>query len=92
MYIALALTFCGILAGRLCRAYLPAKLLANMTFAAVLCLLLLLGVQVGANEFLFANLDGLGWKALILTVLAMAGSVLAAIGLQKLITRRGARA
>lgn len=84
MYIALALMFCGVLTGRLMRGFLPAAALSHILFVAVLGLLLLLGLQVGANEPLFASLDKLGLQALVLTLSALAGSILAVLALDKL--------
>lgn len=84
MYIALGLMFCGIFTGWLFRRFLSVSLLNQILFGSVLALLLLLGIQVGANELLFANLDTMGLQAMVLTLLALAGSVLAVRIMEKL--------
>jgi uncharacterized membrane protein YbjE (DUF340 family) len=67
----------GLLLGFLLRYRLP-LLRAADKFAtwAVLWLIFLLGVSVGSNDVVLANLDRLGLQALILSAGAVIGSVL----------------
>lgn len=81
MYIALGLMFLGILAGRLFRSHISRVPLQPFVFCSVLLLLFLLGLQIGANDRLFADLPHLGTIALIITVCCMAGSILAVLAI-----------
>lgn len=89
MYIALALMLAGILCGRLARNFLNVRTVAKTLFCAVLILLSLLGMQIGANERLFANLLSLGGMAVILTIGALAGSLACSRLLETFLRRRG---
>lgn len=55
---------------------------------AIFLLLFLLGVSVGKNEVIMSHLDTLGVQALVLSVGAVTGSVLAAFIVQKIYFRR----
>ena len=50
----------------------------TITQIAITVMLFLLGVNVGKNEKIIANLSTIGFQSLILTIGAMAGSIIAA--------------
>ena len=56
------------------------KFADKFTMWAIYLLLFLLGIAVGANEIIMKNLPKLGLKALIISLGAIAGSVLVAWG------------
>lgn len=89
MYIAIALMLTGILFGRVARKFLNSRFIARVVFFAVLLLLFLLGLQIGANERLFTNLPSLGGNALAITIGALAGSMLCARLLENFLRRHG---
>lgn len=89
MYIALALMLTGVLLGRAARNWLNARVVAKMLFCAVLLLLFLLGLQIGVNDHLFANLPLLGGQALVITGGALAGSMLCSRLLEIFLRHRG---
>lgn len=51
------------------------KHIDKMTMATLFIMLTALGAQVGANDELTANLPVLGWRAFLITILAVTGSV-----------------
>lgn len=51
---------------------------------ALILLILALGVEIGADEQVIASLGSIGLSALVITLLALAGSVLAVLGVRKL--------
>ncbi len=63
-------------AGRLLPAGSGAALGRFMT-VALFAMLVALGAQIGANRELLANLPALGWRALVISTLSVAGSVAA---------------
>jgi uncharacterized membrane protein YbjE (DUF340 family) len=69
----------GILLGWLLRGRLSARLLDKSIMLAILLLLFSLGIRVGSNNTLLANLPTLGGQALLLTVAGMGGSILCAM-------------
>lgn len=75
MYIALATMIFGMVLGRLGRRKLATAPLGKIVFCAVLLLLFILGVQIGANEELFCKLHIFGVQAVVLTGFCMAGTV-----------------
>ena len=50
---------------------------------AIFLLLFLLGITIGANEDVMNNLDSIGLEALLITLAAIAGSVLCAWGVYR---------
>lgn len=76
MYIALAIMFAGILAGRLLRRHLLGPLLGRLTMVSILLLLFLLGVAIGGNNHLLESLPRLGWQAIILMLFCVIGSII----------------
>lgn len=87
MYLALGMLIFGILAGRILRSALQKLPLAKILFLFVLLLLFLLGLQIGSNEQIFAQLHRLGAQAGALTLSAVAGTILAALPLQRFLRR-----
>ncbi|MHB8156844.1 MAG: LysO family transporter [Desulfocucumaceae bacterium] len=53
------------------------KIIQRMTLAGLFLLLAVMGAQLGGNEKVLANLDKIGFQALVLSSLAVLGSVLA---------------
>lgn len=68
----------GALLGRLLHIFINHAPIGKLVFAAILFLLFLLGMQIGANDRLFANLPVLGGRALLLMLFCVGGSLLAA--------------
>lgn len=87
MYIALGVMIIGIILGRLLHRPLAKLPLGHIMFVAVLFLLFILGLQIGANEALFAQLDRLGLLAAGLTIAALAGTIGAGWLLQRLLSK-----
>jgi uncharacterized membrane protein YbjE (DUF340 family) len=76
MYTVLLFLVAGLLLGFLLRRReLLLKVADTLAGWAVLWLIFLLGVSVGGNEVVFANLDQLGLQALVLSSGAVIGSV-----------------
>ena len=78
MTIVLLLMLAGIIAGFSISRY-PQLLKLNdkLTSAAIYALLFLLGISVGLNKTIIQNLDKIGVQAIIITLGAVSGSVLA---------------
>lgn len=89
MYIALCLLLLAILVGRAGRNFVPQKTLSKCAFFAVLFLLFLLGVQIGANDELFDDLPELGARAFLLMLFCVAGSILAVKLIARFLAGRG---
>ncbi|MDD3243482.1 MAG: LysO family transporter [Eubacteriales bacterium] len=70
---------------------LPAKGQKALSLAQSICIWVLIftmGVRLGADEKVLANFATLGWRALVITVLAVAGSVALAYVTAKLLNKR----
>lgn len=65
------------MAGRIFRDFLNPRFVHLCIMSAIFLLLFLLGVSIGGNANLLANLPRLGLQALLLIVCALAGSILA---------------
>ncbi len=79
MFTILTIMFAGILCGRLTRRYPDIRRTAGRLLLPVICLLLLaMGVGIGANTQVMHHLSTLGLQALIITVGAVAGTILCA--------------
>ena len=82
MIIVISLMVCGIILGYAFKE-------RNLNFVqklinyAIFLLLFLLGITVGANEDVMNNLDSIGLEALLITLAAIAGSVLCAWGVYR---------
>ena len=75
VFIAMGLMFLGIAVGLLLRGRPLAAKLARCVTPAIMLLLFALGISVGSNTTLMANLPKLGGAAVVLTVSAIAGSI-----------------
>lgn len=75
MYTALIILFCGMLLGRIFRRFLSPGLLRGLISFAIFLLLFLLGVSLGGNSQLLEKLPVFGLQAIILSLLAIAGSI-----------------
>ena len=71
----MGLMFLGIAVGLLLRGRPLAAKLARCVTPAIMLLLFALGISVGGNTTLMANLPKLGGAAVVLTVSAIAGSI-----------------
>lgn len=60
------------------------KWMGTLQTVALILLILALGVEIGADEQVIASLGSIGLSALVITLLALAGSVLAVLGVRKL--------
>ena len=82
MIIVISLMVCGIILGYAFKE-------RNLKFEqkpinyAIFLLLFLLGITVGANGDVMNNLDSIGLEALLITLAAIAGSVLCAWGVYR---------
>ncbi len=61
------------------------KWLGRLQTVALILLILALGVEIGADEQVISSLGSIGASALVITLLALAGSVLAVLGARKLL-------
>lgn len=75
MYIALSIFLAGMGLGRLFRAWLSEALLKRLTMLSIYLLLFLLGLNLGANDRLIADLPVTGLNALLLMLFCVAGSI-----------------
>lgn len=80
MFIIIGLMLTGMLIGYLLRSKRLTWIQKIIT-SLIWILLFLLGIDVGGNEIIIHSLHTLGLKALIITLGAVAGSILAAWGL-----------
>ena len=81
MIIVISLMVCGIILGY---AFKERNLkLQKLINYAIFLLLFLLGITVGANGDVMNNLDSIGLEALLITLAAIAGSVLCAWGVYR---------
>ena len=78
MIIVISLMVCGIILGYAFKE-------RNLKFVQKLInyAIFLLGITVGANEDVMNNLDSIGLEALLITLAAIAGSVLCAWGVYR---------
>lgn len=75
MYTALLIMLGGIILGRLCRPWISLPLIRKLLLAAILLLLFLLGISIGANSKLMEKLPSIGLQALILMLFCVGGSI-----------------
>ena len=59
--------------------------LGRVQTVALILLILALGIEIGADEQVISSLGSIGLSALAITLLALAGSVLAVFGVRKLL-------
>lgn len=77
MFVALGLMLLGLLLGRLLRGQGWISLSGRCVSPVILLMLFCLGLSVGGNATLMANLPLLGGQALLLTLAGVAGSLVA---------------
>ena len=65
----------------------PLPWLGKLQLAALMILIVSLGVKLGADDEVIASLGQIGWTAFLITVAAMAGSVLALWLLRRFVLR-----
>lgn len=87
MFIVMGILFGGIATGYLLRRAEPVRRVGSATTYTILLLLFLLGVSVGTNRRVVENLASLGGEALLLSVAATVGSLLAAWAVYRLFFR-----
>ena len=61
------------------------KWLGKLQTLALILLILALGVEIGADEQVISSLGSIGLSALVVTLLALLGSVLAVFGVRRLL-------
>ena len=82
MIIVISLMVCGIILGYAFKER-NLKFVQKLINYAIFLLLFLLGITVGANGDVMNNLDSIGLEALLITLAAIAGSVLCAWGVYR---------
>ena len=65
----------------------PLPWLGKLQLAALMILIVSLGVKLGADDEVIASLGQIGWTAFLITAAAMAGSVLALWLLRRFVLR-----
>lgn len=81
MLIVIGLMFLGVVIGYLLRGKMKFGGISKTITYVIYVLLFLLGVSVGVNPQIISNLTTLGAEAMVITLAALAGSVLAAWGI-----------
>ena len=82
MIIVISLMICGIILGYAFKER-NLKFVQKLINYAIILLLFLLGITVGANGDVMNNLDSIGSDALLITLAAVTGSVLCAWGVYR---------
>ena len=80
IFLIIGLMLCGVLTGYFLRKRKLNFIYRIITFL-IWILLFLLGIEVGGNKMIIGGLHSLGLEALVITLAAVAGSVLCAWGL-----------
>lgn len=83
MIIVISLMVCGIVLGYIFRERKLQSVQKLINYAISL-LLFLLGITIGANDDVMTHLDSIGLEALIITLAAVAGSILCAWAIYRL--------
>lgn len=83
MFTAIGLMLTGIALGFALRSFQWPELLGRAISPTIMLMLFALGVAVGGNETLMANLPVLGGKALILTGACVAGSLICIVAVRR---------
>ena len=87
MFTAITIMFIGMLLGRLLRS--TVKFSLSPYIMVVICLLLfVLGLEIGFNEKLLAEFAHIGTSAMVISTMAVVGSVVAAGIFYRIIRRR----
>ena len=82
--------FMGIAAGFLLRRLAISAHIGKAISVTIYVMLFFLGVKIGSDEHILSNLSALGLQALVLAVAGVAGSVLAAFVLYRILFRNNA--
>lgn len=86
MFIALLCMIIGIIAGRLVREHIKLSL-SPYIMAAICALLFVLGIEIGMNDNLISKFAQLGLSAVIISVLCVLGSCVAALIFSKMVVK-----
>lgn len=76
MFTVFIIMLIGIASGYFLRRFPDIKFIGKLISCFIFILLFFLGISVGTNEKIVNNLDTIGLQALIITIGAIAGSVL----------------
>lgn len=87
MFTVIGFMFAGMLLGYLFRKKEIAAS-QHLTTVLIWVLLFLLGIEVGSNENIIQGIHNLGIEALILTIFGLAGSILSAWALWKILYKK----
>ena len=87
MFVVIGIMLSGIFLGYLFRS-VRITWMQKVVTVLIWLLLFLLGVEAGSNESVIKGLPTIGLEALIITIAAVAGSVLCAWGLWKYVSKK----
>lgn len=79
----------GMLIGHFLRDGKRLEKIEKSTSVTIFVLLFVLGLSVGSNSVITSNLGRFGWQAVVLAILGMSGSVIAARVVTRLFFRKG---
>ncbi|WP_302555932.1 LysO family transporter [uncultured Desulfovibrio sp.] len=91
MFTAIGLMLTGIALGFALRSLQWPELLGRAISPTIMLMLFALGVAVGGNKALMADLPVLGGKALVLTVACVAGSIICIMAVRRFFPGAGPR-
>ncbi|WP_301964337.1 LysO family transporter [Desulfovibrio piger] len=91
MFTAIGLMLTGIALGFALRSFQWPELLGRAISPTIMLMLFALGVAVGGNKALMADLPVLGGKALVLTVACVAGSIICIMAVRRFFPGAGPR-
>lgn len=89
MFTVFTIMVIGIIAGYFLRRIPDIKIIGKLITGFIFLLLFFLGISVGHNETIVNNLTTIGLQALIITVGALAGSILSAWFVYKKFFQKG---
>lgn len=89
MFIIIGIIIFGVCTGIIFRSKINPTIVSKLMSTIICALLLVLGIMVGSNEHIVSNLATLGYKAFIITMGAILGSVIVAFALEKLLFNKG---
>lgn len=87
MFIIIGIMLSGVLLGYLLRSF-RLTFIHKVITVLIWALLLILGVEVGSNQSIIEGMHTIGLEALVITLAATLGSVLAAWGLWLILYKR----
>ncbi len=88
MFKIIGIILLGVAIGWLFRTKISATIVSKTMTVIIWLLLLVLGLNVGANDNIISNLDTLGLKALIITMGGVLGSCIFAMFIQRLLFKK----